>query len=148
MGTCRHRWQKWLVTWQAQCIVVQTLISSLGHAHVYQTVQALKTIPLFSFLNTYKNKCRLWSKMIYNNKADTFNMTIKPCILMDQSGAPCAVSLSCDINMGQEPIRLHKLSQVFKNVQYNQLRNVCIVLICLFVSLFSIAARWRGTLIL
>ena len=49
-----------------------------------QTRRALKTIPLFSFLDTFKNKCKLWP-----NKAVTFNMKIKPCILMDLSGARC-----------------------------------------------------------
>ena len=34
---------------------------------------------------------------------------------MDQSGAPLAVSLSCDKH-GQEPIRLYELSQLFKNM--------------------------------
>ena len=47
----------------------------------------IKTIPLFSFLNTFKNKCKLWPKIIYNNEAVPFNMKIKPCVLMDQSGA-------------------------------------------------------------
>ena len=37
---------------------------------------------------------------------------------MDQSGAPVAVRLSCDINTGKNQIRLHELSQVFKNFQY------------------------------
>ena len=46
--------------------------------------------------------------MIYDNETVTFNMKIKPCILMDQSGARCmhvkqsmVWSLSCDLNMGK-----------------------------------------------
>ena len=87
--------------------------------------QAVQTIPLFSFLNTLKNKYKLWQKIIYNNEAVPFNMKIKPCILKDQFGARC-MRMKHSKSAGhrvsivgykheQEPIRLHKLSQVFKN---------------------------------
>ena len=56
-----------------------------GHAHV---IRPYKPGALYSFLNTHKNKWKRWPKMIHNEVV-TFNMKIKPCIIMDQSGARC-----------------------------------------------------------
>ena len=95
----------------------------------YQAVQnrrALTTIPLFSFLITFKNKCKLWPQIFYNNEAVPFNMKIKPCVLMDQCGARYmrmkhSKSAARRVSIvwhkhRQEPIRLQKLSQ--SNILY------------------------------
>ena len=75
-----------------------------------------------------------WPKMIHTtyfyNETVTFNMKIKPCILIDQSGpgacvwniprASLTVSLSCDITPGKNQSDCTKLSEVFKNVVYSR----------------------------
>ena len=70
---------------------------------------------------------KLWLNIICNNEAVPLNMKIKPCVLMDQSGARSmkhSKSTARRVSIvwfkhGQEPIRLHKLCEVFKNASYN-----------------------------
>ena len=68
--------------------------------------------------------------MIHNNETVTFNMKIKPCIIMDQSGARCMgvkhskiaarrVSI-VEYNTGKNQSDCTKLSQVFKNYSMKQ----------------------------
>ena len=60
-----------------------------------RTSQAsFKTLPLLSFLNTFKNFDQKRFKILSCKK-------INPCVWMNQSGAPLAVSISCDINTGK-----------------------------------------------
>ena len=63
--------------------------------------RALKTVPVLSILNTFKNKSKTLTTNYLKFEAVTFSMKIKSCVWMDQSGAPLAVSLSCDITTGK-----------------------------------------------
>ena len=88
---------------------------------LYQPVQTRRAVNknniFILILKLLQNKYKLRSKMINNNEAVTFNMKMKPCILMDQSEARCmrvehCKSVARRVSCG----RLHTdLSQVFKN---------------------------------